>query len=76
MGQSDIQLQVAQPLFRALAADGSSLQFATLTDGRCAILRNGAVEQVFPADVDSVHRAVSVYQRLTHLSPDDGAVRA
>jgi len=59
------QLQIAQQLFTRVGEDGSKLVFATLTEGGCAILRDHVIVEVFAKDVESVQRAVAMFQKLT-----------
>ena len=61
---AQIEAEIQQPLLRVVAPDGTVVELVTLTDGRCAILRDGATLQTLDGDADSVDRAVRDFLRL------------
>ena len=62
---ADIDAEIQQPLLRVVAPDGAVVELVTLTDGRCAILRDGVALQMCAGDADSVDRAVQDFMRLS-----------
>jgi hypothetical protein len=64
-GRAQIEAEIQQPLLRAVTSDGTVVELVTLTDGRCALLRDGRLAEAVPGDADSVDRAVREFLRLT-----------
>jgi hypothetical protein len=62
-----IDPEIQQSLLRAVAPDGSVIELVTLTDGRCALLRDNQALELLSGDADGVDRAVREFLRLTHL---------
>ena len=60
-----IDAEIQQPLLRVVAPDGTVVELVTLTNGRCAILRDGATLQTCGGDADSVDQAVRDFLRLS-----------
>jgi hypothetical protein len=48
-----------------VAPDGTVVELVTLTNGQCAILRDGATLQTCGGDADSVDQAVRDFLRLS-----------
>ena len=57
--------QMEQPLFAARSADGHHYAFGVLTDGRCAITRDGKVLRAWSHDQLGIDSAVDQFCALT-----------
>ena len=68
--------RVQQAIFQGVAAaDGARVVFASLTDGRCALLINGRLAAAWGNDVYGIEVAVSEYLDVTGVTAQHVAAR-
>jgi hypothetical protein len=59
--------RVRQLIFRAISADGASISFASLVDGRCGIVRGRQLMSAWDGDSRGVAAAVDQFLDLADL---------
>ena len=64
-----MEASIQHPLFHAVGPDGVKVLFAILTDGRCAVIRNGDVIHTGPGDQVGVQDAVSRFLGMIEFNP-------